>query len=211
MPNRLDPELAVLYFVERIEDSIEVTKLMKLLFLADVEHQQLYGEPLTDIPWSYLHHGAFSQVVYKASAALTSAGLVEVTMQQWSGETRTLFRKAHGAGSQIQGRLSNLGQRPLRAMAQVVERYGHMPVWQIKRASYETMTMADAVRNDRLDLAREPRHGGTSQVPGIAAFMATAPAIVQRDVGNSGQSEQEDMQILEELGSLRRTANLRDL
>lgn len=207
MADRLDPELAILFVIDRSEAAIPITKLMTLLFLADVEHQQLYGEPLTDIPWVYHHYGAFSEAVYDAASSLHSQGLIEVMVQREYHQMGKKFRTAEGTRRQIQDRLSSLSARACRVLNQVLQRYGNLEVWQLKQESYQTATMKHAAKNERLDLSHEPRRGGAVRVPGVAQFLAKAPAPIIRDIGDPESSAQEDLQILDELGTLRRTAN----
>jgi uncharacterized phage-associated protein len=52
------------------------TKLMKLVYLADVYYARMFAKRLTDVPFVHFTHGAFAKEVYQALEALEAKGMI---------------------------------------------------------------------------------------------------------------------------------------
>lgn len=192
----------VRFFTDNIPEGFPVTKLMKLVFLADVEHQQLYGEPLTNASWTFYTYGPFTRSVYEAAEALEEEGVVVCDIRPaYAGVEHRYARSEANQGATVEQ-----SPRARRALFQVLDRYGRMTVQQIKTVAYATETMRDAKRGARLDLSREPRPYLIDH-PDLAAFVASAPAPDIRSWGDPTASAAEDMAIMREMAPLRREAN----
>ena len=66
----------VLFIIDEAPQELGITKLMKLVFLADVEYAQLFGVRLCAVDWTWYDHGPFSKHVYGAVEALDEQGHV---------------------------------------------------------------------------------------------------------------------------------------
>lgn len=192
----------VRFFADHVADGLPITKLMKLVFLADVEHQQLYGEPLTVASWTFYDYGPFTRNVYLATEELEEEGVILCDIRPVFAGKERRFGKTDGIGPANR----ELPPRARRALNQVLDRYGHMTVSQIKEVAYATETMRDAKRGARLDLSREPRPYEFRH-PDLDAFVATAPRPDVRSFGDPAASAAEDAAIMRGLAPLRRAAN----
>lgn len=203
MVARAHIEDIILFLVDQSHDELSITKLMKLVYLADVEHQQLYGEPLSGVRWHFYHYGPFTRSVYEAAESLEEKGQLTCLIQPAFDEKGMSFASADNLESVV-GRLS---PRARRVLSNVLGRWGHLSVQQIKQVAYETITMREATRGDLLDLSREPRRSLSSKIPGLATFRDRAPTPIVRDIGDAEASAAEDRDILSEFAGLRHAAN----
>ncbi len=208
MVDRMGLDNIILFFVVQANGELPVTKLMKLAFLADIEHQQLYGEPLSNENWTYYQYGPYTQNLYASTEALESEGFIACTIRPAFTRIGKNYSPAKSE-AEAETRLEKLSPKALRALANVLKRYGHLTVDQIKRAAYETKTMQSARPGERLNLSVEPRRASISKDSRLEAFMKRAPTPIVRNVGDSRASKEEDLAILDELGQLRREANQR--
>jgi uncharacterized phage-associated protein len=208
MVDRMSLDDIILFFVVQANGELPVTKLMKLVFLADVEHQQLYGEQLSNENWTYYQYGPFTQNLYASTEALETEGLIACMIRPAFTRMGKNYSPVEAEG-EIETRLKQLTPKARRALANVLKRYGQLTVDQIKRAAYETKTMKSAHPGERLNLSVEPRRASLSKDSRLEAFIKRAPTPVVRDLGDSQASTEEDLAILDELGQLRREANQR--
>ncbi len=58
-------------------NTLSQTKLMKLVYLADVYHMQKYGSRLTDVPFRYWHYGPFAEEVNNELERLCGEGIIK--------------------------------------------------------------------------------------------------------------------------------------
>lgn len=204
MRDGVELEDVILFLVGQTDGELSITKLMKLVFLADVEHQQLYGEPLTDAKWVYHHFGPFTATVYDAATSLEDNDVVVCTIRPAVDGRGRRFAPADRRSPVVTPLMTPKARRVL---SNVLRRYESMTVQQIKQIAHDTATMRHAARGDRLDLSCEPRRNLGAQIPGLAAFVGQAPTPVVRDIGDPEASAAEDAAILGELDNLRREAN----
>ena len=60
--NNVAPDL-VSYVVQRVQEregELSKTKLVKLLYLIDVEHYRRFRKTLTDLTWYFYHYGPYA-------------------------------------------------------------------------------------------------------------------------------------------------------
>lgn len=98
------------YFVKRLSDagvSPTRTRVMKLVYLADVVSYQEQGESLTDVDWVFLHYGPYAAEVTESLEELAQEGAVARTTDEedygeasfvsyWARDPR-LLEEARGA------------------------------------------------------------------------------------------------------------------
>lgn len=68
---------AMMYFLEETGEWIGHTRLMKLLYLADVEARKVRGHPITDFKYVWHHHGPWDTGFFGARNELLASGLAE--------------------------------------------------------------------------------------------------------------------------------------
>lgn len=195
-------EDVVLFIVDESAHEIGITKLMKLVFLADVEHAQLFGERLcdVDINWTWYDHGPFSRRVYEAIESLDEQGYVHDTM----AIRHRLIRPAESTDST---KTSTLTPAQRYALGRVLHRYGSLSLKAVKQVAYATQTMHDAEPGMSLDVLREPRRSLVVSSPALGTLFERAPKPDTREWGDPERSAAEDLTILQEFSALRREAN----
>ena len=77
--------LALVHVAWRLRLPLSTTRLMKLLYLAEVYHKELYGERLTDADFVSWDYGPFSVDVLRAEERLLAAGLIDLDRCQTRG------------------------------------------------------------------------------------------------------------------------------
>jgi uncharacterized phage-associated protein len=203
MASSVDFEDIVLFLIENAPGELSITQLTKLVYLADVEHQQLYGEPLSDVRWQYYNYGPFTPSIYKVTESLEEKEQIVCTVRPAYEEVS----RGYLAAGRRRPATDRLSPRAVRVLSIVLEQFGHLSVPQIKRVAYATATMRGAKQGEFLDLSREPQRSLGSKVPGLSAFLRRAPDPIVRDIGDAAASAREDLEILEEFGGLRSAAN----
>jgi len=174
---------------------------MKLVFLADVEHMHLYGEPLSDLNWTWYNYGPFSPAVYGAVESLSEQGHIQDIPLN---DGRRSVLPATNNDRAIE---RPLPPRTERALTRVLERFGSLPLPALKQAAYDTETMRASAPGQRLDLSHERQRTLVGAVPGLAALFARSPAPGGEEQGDPEASAAEDRAILDEFAKLRREAN----
>lgn len=130
------------------------TKLLKFLYLADIENYRSTGETLTGFDWVFLHYGPWAAEYDQALDQLVTENAIAV--QAWARQglegERISIREPENLGAVI---------KPTVAMLRT-QRY--IDVWADGSLSnlldyvyFRTEPMADAVRGARLDFTRVRR------------------------------------------------------
>lgn len=81
---------ALLHVVERLGE-VNVTKLEKILYLADLEHYHATGTTLTGARWIRYTHGPMAKAVVP-SRALMDGHEIEVRVEMWGGKEAHVYR-----------------------------------------------------------------------------------------------------------------------
>lgn len=205
MADGVDFEDIILYLIEHAPGELSIAQLTKLAYLAEVEHQQLYGEPLSGVSWQLYTYGPFTPSVYAATELLEERGQIACAIRPAYQEMgRNFSAKDRPTRDEV---LERLPPRALRVLSSVIEQMGHLTVPEIERVAYATATMRRAKQGEWLDFSHEPSRSLGSKVPGLAAFLRRAPAPNVRDLGDASESAAEDREILSEFQDLRRAAN----
>lgn len=196
----------VLFLVGHAPAPLGITQLMKLVYLADTEHVRLYGEPLTNVTWTWHHHGPFTPAVYDAVETLGEEGVVDDEVVVSGTERRRSV--APGAATQaVDAALDRLSPRACRVLRHVLARYGHLSLPRLKQVAYETAPMRAAQPGDRLDLSLEPRRNLAASYSPLADFLRRAPGPDRRHWGDPAVAAAEDTAIMRDLQRWRSEAN----
>lgn len=141
---------AILTRLRDREGSASKTKLLKLLYLADIENFRATGETLTGFDWVFLHYGPWTADYDKALEQLAAENAI--AMQTWARQglegERVSIREPESLGTVV---------KPTIAMLRT-QRY--IDTWADASLSnlldyvyFRTEPMADAVRGARLDFS----------------------------------------------------------
>lgn len=148
--SRIDPDLRALiaYVVARARDcdiTLNRTRLVKLLYLIDIERVRSRREPLTGLDWVFFHYGPYA---YELIDTLEAMEGTELTVSQWHDSV--LYRAAPSAPDADGW---NAGTR--RTVDRVIDRFAPLDLNELLDYVYfHTGPMADAERGQPLDLSR---------------------------------------------------------
>lgn len=190
----------VYFLINEAPEELGITKLMKLVFLADIEHMQLYGERLCDIEWGWYNFGPFSPSVYGAVETLDAEGLVQDVLMT---ERRTIRR----AGMLENETPTCLHARHRYAIRRILSRYGKLSLPAIKQVAYATETMQNAKQGERLDISREKRKSLSESSAALSSLIQRSEKPDLRAWGDPAESAAEDREIFEKLTGMREAAN----
>lgn len=147
---RIEPELRPLiaYVVARSKEegvTLNRTKLVKLLYLIDVERVRSRREPLTGLDWTFFHYGPYALELIDTLEEMEGN---ELSTQAWGNSV--LYRGAPDAPDGEEW-VPNI-----RSMVDtVVKRYAPLELNELLDYVYfRTGPMIDAERGQRLDLQR---------------------------------------------------------
>jgi uncharacterized phage-associated protein len=134
----------VAYLAER-RPGITKKELCKLVFFADKEHLLRYGRPITGDRYYALEQGP---VPTRGLDALNEKGdpadVAEILK----------YGKLNGWTFQPNGQppdLKALSKSDLKVLAEVFEKIGHLPAWQLEELSHREPAWAKASRNGPMD------------------------------------------------------------
>src|SRR5665811_607495 len=122
---------------------VGITRLMKLVYLADVEHVQQYGEQMCDIKWIWYDFGPFSSRVYEAVEALDAEGVLDDVLVA----NRRTIDTSDLTGRNVE---SKLGARQRYILQRTLSRYGSLTLSAIRHVTHTTRTVMQAEPNGPL-------------------------------------------------------------
>lgn len=126
------------------------TRLLKLLYLADLESRRLRGRPISDLRYRFHHFGPFDPGIYAVVGELERDGLAE---------ERTIQHR----GGKVERQVVALGDLPRDAidpvdehiLAYVSRTYARLPLDDLLKIVYETAPMKEAVRGRSISMEAE--------------------------------------------------------
>jgi uncharacterized phage-associated protein len=145
----VEPDLRSLiaYIVARARErsiTLTQTKLVKLLYLIDVERATSRRDPLTGLHWVFFHYGPYALELPETLNAMEGT---EVITQQW--KNATLYRAAPDAPDG-----EDWVSSTRRTVDRVIERFAPMGLNDLlDHVYFHTGPMIDAKRGEPLDLA----------------------------------------------------------
>lgn len=146
----IEPDLRSLiaYIVARSRErqiTLNRTKLVKLLYLIDVERVRTRRQRLTGLEWVFFHYGPYAFDLIDTLEAMEGS---ELAAQQWRGTV--LYRGAPDAPA---GEDWIVGTRS--TVDNVINRFAALDLNELLDYVYfRTGPMADAQRGERLDMSR---------------------------------------------------------
>ncbi len=162
---RHDPDLRSLiaYLVARAQDrgvTLNQTKLVKLLYLIDVERAASGRTSLTGLRWVFYHYGPYALELPDTLEPMEGS---EVVVDQWNNTT--LYRAAPGAPSG-----DEWPPATRRAVDDIVRRYAALDLNELLDLVYfHTGPMREAVRGEPLDMTRARTDPPRRPEPPLAA------------------------------------------
>ena len=128
----------VKYLVSRLPGRLGKTKIVKLLYLADLESRRLMGKPISEMRYRWYNHGPWDERVDVCLKALTEAKSIEVEIYPMHGWYGSLY---HNLGGNID---SGLSQAEKRILDYLIQEYGQKKLKELlEEIVYETTPMKD--------------------------------------------------------------------
>ncbi len=150
-PQARDLILAILTRIEEVEGTANKTKLLKLLYLADIEHFRATGETLTGFDWIYYLYGPWTAEYDDLLKQLEAEGAVR--LEQWVG--------AGVEGERIYTSERASLEKVIRSADEFFRTRRQVETWAdrgvprlLDYVYFETEPMQDAVKMQRLDFGK---------------------------------------------------------
>ena len=130
------------------------TKLVKLIYLVDVENYRARRETLTGLEWVFYHYGPYSFEIDAALADL-AFDIPQESAATVGGRAATIFKPRMGVKSRLGERV---GTPQLRLVDRVIGEWGETELNPLLNHVYfYTEPMKDAARGETLDFSKIPR------------------------------------------------------
>ncbi len=124
-------EAAILFFIERANNGhLGKTKLMKLLYYADFDHMERYGEPITGARYRKFDQGPVPGEALDLLKDMEVQGKISVEQRDLGLHTQFRYR------SEIEPDLSLFSESEMATLKQVVDRWAHEPLSRIVAATH---------------------------------------------------------------------------
>lgn len=150
----------IAYIVDQVGDqggTIGRTALMKLVYLADIEHYRRYGKQATNLQWRFHHYGPYSLELDREVRAL-GLDIDESVFSSAQGDCAVSGYRYRRVGDwkEVERAFnSNYDAAARRCVDRVVEQWGLDPLPTILDYVYfETEPMQDARRGEMLDFSK---------------------------------------------------------
>lgn len=119
-------ESVITYLCFKVTPCASHSRLMKLVYLADVYHYVTFGSRLTSVPFKHYDFGAFAADVYWCLDSLTERGILsEESVETKEGYTATIMKPSvkktwvdlpDDAFASLDRAIKRWGSRPLRSL-----------------------------------------------------------------------------------------------
>ena len=130
------------------------TKLVKLIYLVDVENYRARRETLTGLEWVFYHYGPYSFGIDDALADL-SFDIPQESATTAGGRAAIVFKPGEGVKSRLG---EHVGTSQLRLVNRVIGEWGETELNPLLNHVYfYTEPMKDAARGETLDFSKIPR------------------------------------------------------
>jgi uncharacterized phage-associated protein len=177
------------------------TKLVKLLYLLDLQRVANRLQPATSIEWRWRHYGPYANSIYHTESELCRVGLIESIPRQWGAnngrELRLLKSEYVSPESDI-----------IASIDAVIKEFGHMTPTQIKDHTYTTAPMLAAQKNgDREVLLDMKLARPKINVRRVASRYSRRRAETQKEAFDNAGAQPELLQMISDTSLTRRRAN----
>lgn len=130
------------------------TKLVKLIYLVDVENYRARRKTLTGLEWIFHHYGPYAFEIDKALAEL-AFDIPQESAATAGGHAATVFKPSGGVKSRLG---EHVRVSELRLVDRVIRAWGETELNPLlNRVYFHTEPMEDAARGETLDFSKIPR------------------------------------------------------
>lgn len=183
-------EALVTYFVSRLRrrrQPMGRTKLVKLLYFADLYHLELFGSRITEIPYRHYYAGPYSEQVSDAVARLEEKGIfVEREHTTRDG------RKAYILSPTVKTAKIRLVPSAKEIADIVLEEWGPTGASEIEAAAKRTVPFMRAAFNELIDLANSSVDEFYQEQQGLSSPSAAATELIAQDAQLLAQIREPD-------------------
>lgn len=128
------------YFVQRLPGKLGRTKLLKLVYLADIESRRFTKRPISDLQYRWYNHGPWDKRFHDYLDLMERSGWIEAERYQYRGGHGVLIKK-------LAGMTMNLSPGESAILDYVISEYGQKERQElVEEIAYETEPMKDAVK-----------------------------------------------------------------
>lgn len=155
--------------------TLSQSKLMKLVYLADVYHTERFGSRLTDVPFKHWHYGPWSEEVDSEIERLCGMGIIK----QEPYLTRSGL-KAEVPKPNVKQTTVNLSESALKVMKDIIEDWGTASSDEVITHAKTSLPFVGTPFGEQIDFTRIDIVREFSQEKGISIEEA-ATALVEND------------------------------
>lgn len=150
--NQLKPEgilqNIITYFCFRSR-ILPMTKLVKLVYIADVYNYQLYGKRLTEVPFKRYHYGVWSSDIGESLEELHAKGILYEEMVETIKGDIAIIPKP-----KISETVINLSKDAIEILETVVEEWGNASSAEVVEFTKNSLPFLDVSFNEEIDFSR---------------------------------------------------------
>lgn len=155
---------------------LSTRKLVKLVYLVDVYHYQMFGKRLTDVPFKHYLYGAWSSEIEKTLEELCEAGIIrEDTVETREGNLASVPKPAV---DRTQVRLS---ANAIKAIEMVLADFGTANPNDVVEFTKKTLPFINTPFNDEIDFSRCDPIVAYAKEKGISVKQAATEDIVSNE------------------------------
>jgi len=153
---------------------LSARKLVKLVYLVDVYHQQMFGERLTDVHFKHYHYGAWSPEIGECIEELCDKGiLVEETIQTSAGYPASVPKPA------IPETVIELPENGFEALKEVLCDWDTKDPDEIVRFTKSTLPFLDTPFDEEIDFSRVDAIAEYAKKQGVSEEEAAIEDVLQ--------------------------------
>lgn len=151
-------------------------KLVKLVYLVDVYHQQMFGKRLTNVHFKHYRYGAWSPEIGECVEELCDKGiLLEETVQTSSGYPAIVPRPA------ISETVLKLPESGLKALREVLSDWGSRNPDEVVQFTKSTLPFINTPYDEEIDFSRCDPIVAYAKEKGISVKQAATEDIVSNE------------------------------
>ncbi len=124
------------------------TSLIKLIYLADYYHWQLYGSQLTDCEYKLWRYGVFCPDISDTAERISEKGMLKISRILYPSAYQVMYEPIREATQDI-----NLATEQIEVLESVINKHSGQTLPELKRSHYETEPMQNVSnRGERLNM-----------------------------------------------------------
>ena len=151
-------------------------KLVKLVYLVDVYHQQMFGKRLTNVHFKHYRYGAWSPEIGECVEELCDKGiLLEETVQTSSGYPAIVPRPA------ISETVIRLPESGLKALREILSDWGGRTPDEVVQFTKSTLPFINTPYDEEIDFSRCDPIVAYAKEEGISVKQAATEDIVSNE------------------------------